>query len=231
MPVTLDTGAEITVVPEEAVDAHQLTGESRTLRAFNNSESVGKVCIVKVTVGDHVLQKQAVTQPGASLGWSACLSFDLTDPVERGVLTDQISRRAVMAHRETLYVPPEVREGMLVSGIPVKEAKVVKKVKEITEGDSHELVSVQSATAETQQEEVTEVSEKEHAIDDEMVAPAQADESEPVQPEQSGVQTKPMEVSQSGDEEKAQDEVVEKNEGKRELSLETEEVFGRIFGW
>ena len=31
MPVTLGTGAEITVVPEEAVDPSQFTGESRTL--------------------------------------------------------------------------------------------------------------------------------------------------------------------------------------------------------
>ena len=176
MPVTLDTGAEITVVPEEALDASQFTGESRTLRAFNNNESVGKVCIVEITVGDQVLQKQAVTQPGASLGWSACLSFDLTDPVERGVLTDQISRRAGLTHRETLYVPPEVREGMLVSGIPVKEAKVVRKIMETTEGDKHELVSVQAAVAETQQSGAKEVSDTEQTtIQEELIQAATAE--------------------------------------------------------
>ena len=176
MPVTLDTGAEITVVPVEAVDASQFTGESRTLRAFNNNESVGKVCIVEITAGDQVLQKQAVTQPGASLGWSACLSFDQTDPVERGVLTDQISRRAGLTHRETLYVPPEVREGMLVSGIPVKEAKVVRKIMETTEGDKHELVSVQAAVAETQQSGAKEVSDTEQTtIQEELIQAATAE--------------------------------------------------------
>ena len=92
MPVTLYTGAEVTVVPEESMEPHQLSGETRTLRSFNNGESVGNVCTVDISVGDNVFKKQAVTQPGESLGWSVCLSIDLTDPAERGFLTNQISR-------------------------------------------------------------------------------------------------------------------------------------------
>ena len=189
MPVTLDTGAEITVVPEEAVEPDQFTGESRTLRSFNNSESVGKVCIVDVTVGDQILQKQAVTQPGNSLEWSACLSFDLTDPVERGVLTDQIARRAGMTHRETLYVPPEVREGILVSGIPVQEAKVVKKIKESTKGDKHEGVSVQAAEAETQPSGANEESDTTQTTEQEELVQAATAEAREVEEHEDGITT------------------------------------------
>ena len=130
MPVTCDTGAEVTVVPEESVEPHQLSGETCMLRSFNDGKSVGKVCTVDISVGNNVFRKQAVTQPGESLGWSVCLSLDLTDPAERDVLMSQITRRAEMSDRETLYIPPEVREGILVSGIPVTEAKVVKSIKE-----------------------------------------------------------------------------------------------------
>ena len=45
MPITIDTGAEVTVVPEEAVEPYQLTGETKTLRSFNNTESTGKSCM------------------------------------------------------------------------------------------------------------------------------------------------------------------------------------------
>ena len=34
-----------------------------------------------------------------------------------------------MEKRDLLYIPPEVRDGYLVSGIPVEEAHVVKSVK------------------------------------------------------------------------------------------------------
>ena len=83
MPITLDTGAEVTVVSAEAVEPHQFSGETKTLRAFNNGESTGKVCTVDISLGGQVFRKQAVTQPGESLGWSVCLSLDLTDPAER----------------------------------------------------------------------------------------------------------------------------------------------------
>ena len=195
MPITLDTGAEITVVPEEAVQPQQFSGKSRTLRSFNNTESEGKVCMVHVKVGEHILFKEAVTQPGASLGWSACLSFNLADPVERDALTKQITERAAMSHKETLYVPPEVREGILVSGVLVKEAQVVKGVK--WKPPKTEQVPLLAAAAEAPEGEIiTQVEVQEDHTEDEI----------------------------SNDEENSQEEVAEKDEGTRELNLEMAEV-------
>ena len=128
MPITLDTGAEVTVVPEETVLPDQFTGENRVLKSFNNDESSGKVCVITISIGDTLLQKEAVTQPGTSLGWSACLSLNLADEEERQILMTQIARRAAMSEKEIRYLPPEVREGVLVSGVPINEAKVVKRV-------------------------------------------------------------------------------------------------------
>ena len=162
MPITLDTGAEVTVVPAEAVEPHQLNGETKTLRTFNNGESTGNVCTVDISIGGKLFRKQAVTQPGESLGWSVCLCMDLNDLEERTFLMDQIATRAEMLHSETLYIPPEVRDGILVSGVPVSEAKVVKVVKPKEETDSGGNKPVQAAEAEaTPQEEIVQLAQEE----------------------------------------------------------------------
>ena len=171
MPITLDTGAEVTVVPAEAVEPHQFSGETKTLRAFNNGESTGKVCTVDISFRGQVFRKQAVTQPGESLGWSVCLSLDLTDPAGREFLSEQIARRAEMSEREALYVPPEMRGGTLVSGVLVSEAKVVKKIQPKLHEDSNNTVPLQSVTTEALQEEDKGVANETNSMSEEPVQP------------------------------------------------------------
>ena len=125
MPITCDTGAEVTVVPAESVEPHQKTGELCELKAFNDSKTTGEYCNVTITVGETTFRRKAVTQPGADLGWSVCLSLDMADPQESHFLLKEMTRRAAMNTEETLYVPPEVRDGFLVSGVLVEEAQVV----------------------------------------------------------------------------------------------------------
>ena len=167
MPVTCDTGAEVTVVPEEAVEQEQLTGETCELHSFNAGKSIGKRCKVQISVDGTTFTKEAVTQPGKDLGWSVCLSLNLTDPEGRDFLMKQITRRAQMTHEEALYIPPEVREGILVSGIPVREAKVVKSVKGRDKSDSNKVEEpVQSTSVEAQKEDV--VTEEDVAAEEEV---------------------------------------------------------------
>ena len=64
LPITCDSGADITVVPEECVDSDQFTGETCAVAAFNKIKTVGKLCDIQVQVGDHVFKRRAVTQPG-----------------------------------------------------------------------------------------------------------------------------------------------------------------------
>ena len=170
MPVTCDTEAEVTVVPEESVEPHQLSGQTCELRSFNDGKSVGKKCTVEISVDNHVFTKQAVTQPGDALGWSVCLSLDMSVPEEREFLVDQMKKRAEMTMDETLYIPPEVREGFLVSGILAAEAQIVRvKRTQIqgsgeTEGEPQTLEgSLPSATAETQDLDISEVLQEEEA--------------------------------------------------------------------
>ena len=157
MPVTLDTGAEVTVVPEEAVELSQFTGGTCELRSFNNTKSEGRKCIVQVSVGKQTFTREAVTQPGKSLGWSVCLSLDLSDSKEREFLMEQMAARASMPERQTLYIPPEVRTGFLVSGLPIEEAMVVKAVTPVqklqNKGEVAHQEPIQAVASEAQQGE------------------------------------------------------------------------------
>ena len=159
MPVTLDTGAEVTVVPEEAVERSQFTGGTCELRSFNDTKSVGRKCVVQVSVGKQTFTREAVTQPGKSLGWSVCLSLNLADSKERDFLMEQTAARANMPERHTLYIPPEVRTGFLVSGLPITEVMVVKAVKPVEkvqhEGEVAQQEPIQSVASEAQQGEQT----------------------------------------------------------------------------
>ena len=79
LPVTCDTGAEVIVVPAECVLPHQLMGQTCELKAFNETKSVGQWCNIDIVVGQTIFSRKAVTQPGATLGWSACVSLDMAD--------------------------------------------------------------------------------------------------------------------------------------------------------
>ena len=158
MPITMDTGAEITVVPEEAVHPDQFTGDTCELWSFNNTKSSGRKCRVEVSAGNKTFTREAVTQPGVSLGWSVCLSMDLSDATERDFLMEKMTERASMPDHLIQYIPPEVREGVLISGLPITEAKIVKGVTRVDSSDNKKesdqpqpLLSVNSEAGDTDQ--------------------------------------------------------------------------------
>ena len=103
-----------------------------------------------------------MTQSGESLGWSACLSLDMADEKEGNFLLDQMRRRAALSEKETLYLPPEVRDGALLSGVLAREAMVVRRRDkgrslekvEKPEDNTQADVPVQSTTVEAPQEKL-----------------------------------------------------------------------------
>ena len=140
LPITCDTGAEVTVVPEECVNPNQFTGETCELAAFNKTTSEGKWCNVDITIDDVVFHRKAVTQPGELLAWTACLSLDLADHDEGNFILTQMRKRASLKEQETLYLPPEIKDGALLSGVLVSEGNLVE------EGESP-VVNIQPVPA------------------------------------------------------------------------------------
>ena len=67
IPITCDSGADMTVVPEECVGDSDFTGDTCTIGTYNNVKTSGKRCNVSIRIQDRVLVREAVTQPGADL--------------------------------------------------------------------------------------------------------------------------------------------------------------------
>ena len=75
--------------------------------------------------------RKAVTQPSEAIGWSACLSLDMADHKEGQFLLDKMRERAAMKEDQTFYLPPKVRDGVLMSGVLATDAIVVKRNKKV----------------------------------------------------------------------------------------------------
>ena len=125
LPITCDTGADVSVVPEECIKQDQLTDESCELAAFNKTKSEGKWCNIDITIDSKVFHRKAVTQPGEMLAWTACLSLDFADQDDCDFITKQMKKKASLTEQEMLYLPPELKDGALLSGVLVSEGTLV----------------------------------------------------------------------------------------------------------
>ena len=67
MPITCDSGADITVVPEECVEGDQFTGGTCEVDSFNKVRSTGKLCNVVISIAGRQFYRKAVTQSGKDL--------------------------------------------------------------------------------------------------------------------------------------------------------------------
>ena len=125
MPITCDSGAEISVVPEECVGADQLTGETCTFASFRKDNSTGKECVVKIQVGDREFSRKAVTQPGEDISWTACLSVAFSNRDEMNFLMDQVNQKQGLEKTEVSYKPPRMEGGTLQLAVVVSDVRVL----------------------------------------------------------------------------------------------------------
>jgi len=77
MPITCDSGAQISVAPEESVEASEFTGETQTLEDFHTGKVTGRICNVIFTIAGKQFPKRAVTLPGELLRWTLCMAVPL----------------------------------------------------------------------------------------------------------------------------------------------------------
>ena len=157
LPITLDTGAAVSVFPEECVEQSQMMGRTQQIKSISEVELTGKECHVRIAVGDTTFERTAVMQPGQSIGWIACLSLNPARDEEKEFLGAKFKEREAMTELQTLYLAPEVREGCLVSGILASEVVVVKEVenevREVKESPEDRTEPVQSTVVEVQAEQ------------------------------------------------------------------------------
>ena len=81
MPVTLDTGAEVSVLPAEADCVLRYTGEQVTLTEVldNLTSRTAPLAEAELTIGGEVVKTVAAMVPGEFIKWEGALAFDTDD--------------------------------------------------------------------------------------------------------------------------------------------------------
>ena len=113
MPITCDSGADVTVVPEECIQNEQFTSDLCDIDSYNMVRSKGKLCNIVVNIDGKDFFRRAVAQPGKDIDWTACLSLPFADKQEWSFI---FSRSSGM------------KQGILLSGVQVSEGVLIKQV-------------------------------------------------------------------------------------------------------
>jgi len=116
MPITCDSGAQVSVVPEESVEEDELTGETQVLEDFHTGRVTGNVCNVVSTIADRSFRKKAVT---------LSMAIPLTPRNEMDSILKQMEIKEASDKEETRYLPPELKGDFLISELMVSEGVVV----------------------------------------------------------------------------------------------------------
>ena len=130
IPVTIDSGAAISLVPLEVIRDYEYTGETSKFKTVLNKDKVneGKVANVRV-VGKDRFQTRAVAVPGEELSWMAALRVKMTDESNTAKLINHIAKMEELLEADTHYLPPRMEDGKVLSAVRVSKGEVVVVVK------------------------------------------------------------------------------------------------------
>jgi len=110
MPITCDSGAQVSVVPEESVEDEELTGETQILEDFHTGRVKGNV----FTIAGRTFKKRAVTLPGEMLRWTPCMAIPLTPRDEMEFILTQMEVKEAANKEDTRYLSPTLDGDLLI---------------------------------------------------------------------------------------------------------------------
>jgi len=153
MPITCDSGAQISVVPEECVDPEQFPGELQVIEDFHTGRVTGRVCNVVFTIGGWSFTKKAVTQPGELLRWTPCMAVPLNPRAEMDYVLKLIGEKEAACREDSRYLPPSFSNGRLISGLLAVDGEIVQgcKVTKEEKRETHPHVTVDGKDESVQQ--------------------------------------------------------------------------------
>ena len=125
LPVTLDSGAQVTIVPEEAVKESEFTGETTRFNGIMHGEYSGKLANIVLQIGGETFARTAVAVPGKDISWTATMSFNMKDMEEFKRLHHQLNLSSQLTEEDTHFLPPRMEEGTIRGAVRVSQGIVV----------------------------------------------------------------------------------------------------------
>jgi len=113
MGITIDIGAQVSIVPIECVEHDQLLGVKQTVKTFEGTPIEGEACNVQFVLGGRTFNREAVAIAGELIHWTPCFRVPLTPRADMDFVIDLAEEKG---EGEQLYVPPKMHQGKLLSG-------------------------------------------------------------------------------------------------------------------
>ena len=128
IPMTFDTGAEISLIPDELVKPEQLTGETMKIKGVGEDSTCleGNIARVTFTVGSVKFHCRALAVPGSKMGWTALLSVDPTDDYRASNMIRLLKEKNNLPEEQTHFLPPRMEGNVLQGAVLVCDGEVVK---------------------------------------------------------------------------------------------------------
>ena len=79
---------------------------------------------MNVQVEYRIFVREAVTQPGEDLSWTACLSTSFSEVDELQFITDHMKKKT-LEEEQLCYLPPRMEQGILQSAVIVSDGTLV----------------------------------------------------------------------------------------------------------
>ena len=117
MPMILDTGARMTLVPREYIPENCLTGVNMTFNSADATKGTleGEAGEIAVRVGGVTRKETAIAVPGERIRWIGMLSVNLRDEKDLEIIANAKKERDEKGKRADEYILP-VAEGNMVIG-------------------------------------------------------------------------------------------------------------------
>ena len=177
LSITMDSGADVSLVPIEAVKQSDYTGETSGIQSFIRGQVHREVPIVNITleINGDTLTEKAGALPGEDLDWTAVYSARTRNKTNMERFQKAMILRQSMADDQIRFIPPKVDKGTLKGAVLLSEKVVEEQQGTCSVGETQEPqipVVAESLEPVAQQNEAAEVQnevDKELKLGDDLV--------------------------------------------------------------
>ena len=115
VPITIDSGAKVSIVPEESVQELDFVGE--TLKFKSNLSKCewteAQVANVPITIGSEFFVEKVLAVPGDDLGWTGVLRVDCSDPLQWSRIAKLMEWKKSLPESHKRYIPSTSQDGLI----------------------------------------------------------------------------------------------------------------------
>jgi len=121
MAITVDSGADISIVPIECTSEDQMMGYKDTAYGVQGSPLEGEVCNITLKIKGREFRRKAIAVAGELISWTPCLDVQFRNHEDIDFLKDMADERE--AGGPSLYHPLSSQNGRLTTGVLVSQGE------------------------------------------------------------------------------------------------------------